>query len=219
MAPRLTMTREQAAAELARGTWDGTEELLLSITYESMHAFGWRPRRTAALYAEADLGVDGDRTFMSGAEFAAWEENAKALAKVRGEDRKVAQAVLGISRFQARDYAENGASKIIAVACAHYLFGLPMPIAAEDPRAFDAWYRPRFGGTERVGQWLQVNPDWIGARLRGFEVIKDSRHTRLPPAHLIRACDWLWRIGPFCPYGDRKAVPLWTGHDIKGLDR
>jgi hypothetical protein len=216
---RRTLTREEAAAQLAHGTWDGTLDLLTALAYESMHAFGWRPRRAAILYAEQDIGAAEDRVFMSGPEFAAWRTDAKALAKARGHDRDVAGAVLGLSAFQARSLSEKGASKAVALACAHYLFGLELPIAAEDPRLFEEWYRPRFGGTERVADWLQVNPNWLSARLRGFEVIKDERVERLPPAYLIRACDWLWRVGPFCPYGDRKAIPLWTGHDVTGLTR
>lgn len=211
---RPSKTREAAAADLAKGTWEGTEALVLTLANESTHARGFRPLRAAVLAAIRDIKpVSGEEPiYMTATEFTAWRVTAKAVALAREDGNYLDR--IDISDFQARKYAREGAPKIIALACAHYLLGLPLPIQPDDPRAFEEWFRPRFGGTERVAEWMQVSAAWLGNRMNGFEILKGQRIERVPSVSLIRALDWLSIVGPVCPYGEKTPLVLWPGQDL-----
>lgn len=223
---RVLRGRREAAAEAAEGCWEGTADLVEAFTLESRHVYGWRPLRAALLLAREDAeraAISDQKGGMSGPEFAAWMKEAKAVLKVRGlahgSSYTAVEEALGIGPDTRRSFARNGAPKLVALACAHVLFGFALPVPPEDPEAFDAWYRPRFMTAASVADWLQVDGGWIGARLSGFETLKGERVERLPPAYLIRALDWLWRMGPVSPYGQKAAVPIWPGQDVAALPR
>lgn len=214
MAPltgRKSLSMEVAAAEVARGAWEGTADLVEAVAAESRYAHGWRPLRAALVRAVADLESGGGQVW-DGARFTAWEAEAKLIAKARG-DGKLSER-LGLSPLQWRKARKDGLDKARALACLHYSLGLPMPIPAEDTRAFDEWYRPRFGGVDRVADWLGVSKDWLGDRLRGYELVGAKRSDRLPPAWLIRALDWLFTVGPITPF-ETPFAPYWPGQSLE----
>lgn len=205
---------DQALAIVARETWDGTAPMLETLAYESKHMHAWRPVRAAVVAAMRDLQEPQDGPVMSGAEFETWRAEAKLLAKAREDGNPYDR--IGISAYQAREFGKNGAPKMIALACAHYLLGRPLPIPSGDPRALDEWYTPRFGGVERVGEWLGVSGNWMTVRMRGFEMVRGERVERKPEAHLIRALDWLANVGPIVPYGARRGpLAIWPGQDLE----
>jgi hypothetical protein len=210
---RRSQALDRALAGVAAGTWDGTAEILEVIAYESKHVHAWRPVRAAALAAMRDLVEPEGEGIMSPEEFARWRSEAKVLARARGDgnihDR------MGISPWTARQYEQKGAPKLIALACAHYLLGRPLPIPSGDSRALEDWFTPRFGGVQRVADWLGVSRDWLTARLKGWEMVKGERVERYPEANLIRALDWMYNVGPICPYGARReALAIWPGQDL-----
>jgi hypothetical protein len=197
------------------GTYAGTDKLVTSLIEESKHAHGWRPLRAGILYAQretAQRNSDADVIYMTGEQFTSWVAEAKALAKARGDGLKPSD-VLGVSTLVIKGMKDRGVtSKPIALACAHYSVGLPMPIEAGSSRALDDWYRPRFGGTERVAEWLQIAAKTLSNRLRGFELRGgDVRVDREPEAYWVRALDWIHTVGPFCPFGPKPAVDIWPG--------
>jgi hypothetical protein len=216
LAGRRSKNRDELADQLCTGTWAGTADLVRRLVYSSMHAYGYRPDRAALLYALHDCNSE-TRMWMSPEQFQAWRKEARAIAKVRGTGKP--EDEIGISLWSARHYSANGAPKTIALACAHYLHGHDLPVPANDWRALDPWYRARFGSTERVAEWLQISATTLSDRLRGFSLVKGEREPREPEAYLIRALDWLWRFGPFCPYGEKRPLELWPGQDLEGLSR
>jgi hypothetical protein len=212
---RTLRARADAVAEACSGSWGGTAEAVDKLIHESMHVYGWRPARAALLYALADLARPVDYgeeepMWMSGPEFARWRAEIKLVAKARKQAMK-AQDFLGVSDFQVRLMEKTGAPKWIALACAHALFGHDLPVPADDVDAFREWYDARFRAVDRVAAWLGVGHKWLSCRMSGFEMVGGQRAERSPSAGLIRACDWLWRMGPYCPYGPLPPVELWPG--------
>ena len=118
---------------------------------------------------------------------------------------------IGLSgtQFRRRLKGAKRITKSEALACSHYLLGWATPVPAGDSAAFADWFYPRFGGTECIGEWLEVRPRALCDRLRGFEVRDGQRIKRGPETSLVRALDWVWRIGPACPYGAVKRAPAW----------
>lgn len=203
------------------GTYEGTADLVEILIAESKFAYGWRPVRAAILYALRDMrpdDSDDDTVYLTPEQFQTWLAEAKALAKARGDGLKPAD-VLGLTAFQIRAMASGYGgkeatgvrSKAIALACAHYAAGMPLPIPAGDAAALDAWFRPRFGGVDRVVQWLGMSKKTLSDRLRGYSLRGEERVTREPEAYLIRALDWLHVVGPVCPYGPKPPVDIWPG--------
>lgn len=204
---------ENAIDAACKGAWEGTRDIVEVIVNESRQLHAWRPVRAAALMAIRDIEAAGeDRIVMSAEEFKAWRKTALAVARERGEGNYLER--VGLSGFQARGYSEKGATKMVGLACAHFLMGLPMPIEPGDARAFDGWYTPRFGAVDRVATWLGVSTPYLTARLKGFEVLKGVRYAREPEIYLIRALDWLWSVGPVCPYGRKADLQIWPGQDV-----
>lgn len=202
-------SRQEAAAEIAKGAWQGTAEIVEAIAAERRYQFGWRPLSAAIVCAVRDLEA---KPVWSGEAFRAWEAEAKLLCKARG-DGKLGER-MGLTKLQLRHCRADGADKPIALACAHYTLGLPMPVPAEDVRAFDDWFRPRFGGVERPSEWLGVGNEWLAVRLRGYQLIGGERVPRAPAAWLIRALDWMFTVGPITPYGEKPPAPYWPGQDL-----
>ena len=196
------------------GTYEGTAALVDILIEESKHAYGWRPLRAGLLYALREVAPndDDDATiYLTPAEFTRWVAEAKALSKARG-DGLLPSAILGVSTLVIKTLKTKGVtSKPIALACAHYSMGLAMPVPAGDARQLDLWFRPRFGGTDRVSRWLHTAPKTLMHRLRGYEVRGDDRIDRHPEAYWVRALDWLATVGPICPYGPKAPVDIWPG--------
>lgn len=200
------------------GTYEGTSDLVEILIAESKFAFGWRPARAGLLYALRDCNLPSDTVYMTPERFAAWVDEAKLVSGARGSKMKPSE-ILGLSNHQIRamavghrDVPATGVtSKMIALACAHYSMGLELPVPAGDARALDEWFRLRFGGTDRVVQWLGITAKTLSDRLRGYGIRGNKRYERQPEAFVIRALDWLYTVGPICPFGPKPAVDIWPG--------
>ena len=220
LAGRIGTHRVVPLQQLTDGTWTGTEEAVASLVQDSMHKHGWRPVRAACLLTLAEIN-DRDRVWMTPEEFAAWVKVAKAVAKSRKEPTNAAQHDLGLTAgrvydLQRRERVELRGlkiSKVEALACAHYAMGLLKPVPTGDADALQAWFMPRFGNVTHAASFLDVTDAWLGNRLRGWSLVRGQRKTVLPEGYLIRALDWLYRVGPICPYGDRPTVDLWPGQE------
>lgn len=217
MAGRIGTQRVAPLQILTAGTWEGTEEAVASLVQESMHKHGWKPVRAGALLNLADLNRKG--VWMTPEEFKTWIGIAKALAKQRKEPIAVAQHDLGLTKGRIYDLqrpervALRGLkiSKMEALACAHYVMGFDHPVPPGDADALSAWFEPRFGNVTNAAAFLDVTDSWLGARLRGWMLSRGNRKVTLPEGFLVRALDWVWRVGPICPYGDRPSVDIWPG--------
>ena len=194
----------KAIQRAAQGRWSDAETLLGRLAYESARQWSWRPARAGML-----VGIqEGPAVWMTVAEFEAW----RARFKLRGA--KLFE-VTSIGRHRLASIRERGEpiSRVEALACAHYALGLDQPVASGDVEAFAAWAAPRFGAFEALGAWLQVRGDWITDRMRGYDLRGGKRIERTPEGSLIRAMDYVWRVGPSCPYGDRPAARYWPNQD------
>lgn len=196
-------------SKVTRGTYAGTAELVRVLLDESKHAGAWRPTRAAV---SLSLERRGRFAWMTNVELADWTVQAAVRGKVCTPRIKPHEAI-GLSRPQLarRLRGLQRVTKAEALACGHYLLGFPLPVSASDPELFAEWFYPRFGGTERIGTWLEIQPSRISDRLRGYDVREGLHAPRAPEVWLMRALDWVSRMGPVCPYGAPAAQPVWPG--------
>jgi len=202
---------------LCAGTWEGTEEVTARLVRESMHNGSWRPIRAAALLTAHD--AERDRVWMTAEEFRVWLDRQRKLAT----RLKLAHPLedLEMSRNRAKDLQTDAAqkrrgtrvSKVEALACAHLALGLPKPLENGDTDAFYAYFMARFGVVGRVAEFLHINPENFTDRLRGWSIVRGERVARPVEGYFIRALDWLWSVGPLCPYGVRPPVALWPSQE------
>lgn len=196
------------------GTFTGTQPLIEALVENSTHAPAWRPVRAAAALGLAAQDPPAGHVWMTPAEFAAFIERH---FPVRSNRAGRLQSELGIARSRRHAILEDGApvGKAEALACAHYALGLPLPIPPGDTTAFAGWIEPRFGLVSALTAALDVAPRYITSRLKGYEVTSRGRRERLPDAGLIRALDWVWRVGPISPYGRRLPAAAFPGQDTE----
>lgn len=208
---------------LTSGTWEGTDVLVAQIVNESRHSQGWRPVRAAGMLALADQRAT-DRVWMTTEEFTAWWNNAKALAKRMRWSTTHAQTDLEMApsrMIQLKNPAKVAeknlrVSKVEALACAHYALVLPKPVANGDHQALAAWFESRFLAVGRVAAYLDMRTETLTARLKGWDLIRGERVPRPPEGSLIRALDWIHRMGPVCPYGERPPALVFPKQDVVG---
>lgn len=159
---------------------------------------GWNLRDAAdqAVTRSQDLGAG---SWMTAAQFSEWSERHFPARRRIGDAME--QAV-GLSKQAARRRREGDVkvSKQEALACAHYAMGFPMPAPAGDVEAFSRWFAARFVTAYSVNAWLELGGGAITHCLRGFVLRDGSRFEALPDATLIRALDWVWRVGPVVPW-------------------
>lgn len=187
--------RAPAIQRITEGLYVGSKEVIEEIVTESAHVPAWRPVRAAAVRALAVK--ESVQPWMWPAEFWHWAGGLR-----RGE-RGVFQSETGIAPAR-RKAIMHGApiSPSEALAIAHYRAGLPVPIELESA-AFETWFMPRFGAARPVARVLCVNPETLTDQMRGYALTSGGRALRKPDITLVRALDWVWRVGPFSPYGDR----------------
>jgi hypothetical protein len=89
--------------------------------------------------------------------------------------------------------------------------GLPLPCPIDSGEAFSEWFAPRFGTAGPVSRALELNPKFIPERLNGYVVRDGAREARSPGSTLLRALDWVWRVGPYSPYGQRLPSAAFPG--------
>lgn len=197
------MNRAEKVADLTKDLWDGTADLVTKVLDSSRPPSGWRVPRAALAAAAVD------RIWMTPEQFKDWLLAQEFLAKKRKDPVK---PVLALEiKAQKMDYlrGKRPISKMHALAMAHYAAGLPMPIEPEDTVAFDHWFTENFGITTGAGEFLDVGQSYIGDRVRGYDITRKGRAERLAGPALIRALDWILRMGPFCPYGAPEPIRPW----------
>lgn len=198
--PRRGAPRSTTIAAAAAGCFIGTGEIMRALATESSGTPAWRPVRAAAILAMAGEAAK-DHVWMTREEFVAFE----AVHFPPGKRVKASMIdEIGIGRGRRYRILSEGApiTKIEALAMAHYATIRTLPIPANDPPAFAAWMDANFGSVFPVTETLQLNSKYVYNRARGHEVRGAGRLERLPEAALIRALDWIRRVGPYSPYGD-----------------
>lgn len=191
------------AARLALGSIPGTESLLLAVRRQSAGVDSWRPLRSALQHATAD---SSPRVWMTTDEFNRWfKEQAVLHIKRKREGPNPTEALnMNPRRKRQLIHGEDTPSKIEALACAHYAMRFDLPAEAQDDRAFDAWCVEHFGGPNYfLAAWLGITSSALAAAMLGYRMQAGQRVASKPRVALIRALDWVRRMGPVCPYGER----------------
>lgn len=209
----------KALEQLTRGRYADAPALVQATLDESKGVFAWRPVRAAALVALAEIEAE-DRVWMTLEEFAAWRATHRIDDMRFGYIRTREAIGMASSRIKALVAGLKGEpvtpiSVIEALACAHFSMGLKPPVPAGDVEAFSEWFGPRFGAVEPLARWLKVRGETITDRLRGYDMRDGRRRDRLPEIDMIRAMDWIWRVGPVCPFGIRQPVEIWPGQGVQ----
>lgn len=210
---RPAKSRAVLAAQLAAGLYAEVDGLFLAVVDESSGPYAWRPVRAAALRAIGDQ--NGGRTWMTVDEFRRWVDQQTLLAKKAKTGVKPMEAV-GLSDYLKLKIfkQERQVSKVEALAMAHYAHGRPVPVEPGNAAAFDAWFTPRFGAYSAAAAFLEMRADTLGDRIRGYEIALGQRIPRAPDITLIRALEWIWSVGPFCPYGEQRPPAVWPGQEV-----
>lgn len=197
----------RALERVASNRWPDCADLMHEIAYESQRVRSWRPARAGALVA-----LQKSRVWMTLDEFENFLANTR-LPKLRG---KVLSERLEIGKKRLKAIREGSPiSRVEALACAHYQLGLALPVPAGDVEAFGPWVNARFGAFEAIGNFLGIRGDDITNRIRGYDTRKGGRVPCKPGPQLIRALDWVYRVGPSCPFGDAPDVEYWPGHEYQ----
>lgn len=191
------------------GCWPGTKEAVSALVLESRREGAWKPARAGLLHAVAPIVS----VHMRPAEFFLWRKQSTRLAKMLART-ETPREDLGISPGRYADLGSENRTKVRrlvitkveALACAHYLLGLDKPCT---PAELSAWFWPRFGQVAPIAAWLDEEQTGFSARINGHQVRDGVRHDVVASGALIRALDWVHRIGPFNPYGDRPDPVLW----------
>ncbi|AKU43505.1 hypothetical protein CPT_Sansa101 [Caulobacter phage Sansa] len=215
----LPAAKMPALESLCHGTWSGTDALVASLVLESRGAPAWRPVRAAVVAATSDVE---NRIWMTPEEFADWVQGAKALAMRLGRGTTHPYQDLQIAPLRVKKLknpklmAAEGLiiKKGEALACAHYLMNFPKPVDNGDVEGFADWFDRRLKSVNLIAPYLNMGADTLGSRLRGYDVVRDQRVERKPEGWLIRALDWIDRMGPICPYGPRPAPPIFPGQKV-----
>lgn len=204
------------------GTYEGTGDLVEMIIAESKNVYGWRPGRAALIHAIRDLRHP-EAPYLTPDQFRVWVDEAKALIRARKLDFSSPRHVLGLTPEQYRRITSGKAgieatgvrSRPIALACAHFQMGLPMPVEPDDHRALSAWFDACFSSSERVAEWMGVDSRTLSNRLRGYSLSGDTRQKQKVEAYWVRALSWLQIMGPVVPYGPKTPTPLWPGQNTE----
>lgn len=199
--------------EALASAYPGTPDLVDAIVSDSKGLPMWRPVRAATIRAVAQVDAASDMVWMFQEEFVDWMESMRVQA------RRAAGEAVGIPRGRRRGIIERG-ERITppeALAIAHYRAGLKLPAGLEalDPDAFEAWFTPRFGSVMHIHKAISMSRNRLTDAMRGYTIEKGHRIPRTPNVQAIRALDWVWRIGPYSPYGERPHVPLFPGQEDK----
>lgn len=91
-------------------------------------------------------------------------------------------------------------SKTEALACAHYAMGFPVPTPPGNTEAFAEWLASRFVAANAVNGWLELSGGYVANRVRGFVLRDGVRHPAPADVGMIRALDWVYRVGPVVPW-------------------
>lgn len=206
--PHRGRAKPPAFARVCANTWEGTQPIVEKLVLESTYRPAWRPVRALATMAMAAQTVDHrTHVWMSTAEFQHWHATHFEWRR-RGPKLKDELGIAKTRRLALRDGA--AVTKIEALAFAHYAAGLPLPCELTPDDLAD-WFAPRFSASEGVAAVLHMKADTLLAKMRGYAMKAGVRVAREPDVTLLRALDWVWRVGPFSPYGARIPAPVFPG--------
>lgn len=205
--------RANTLNELAAGLYADAKPMLESVVSESMGPVAWRPTRAAIQRIHAD--TVGRETWMTPAEFERWMTVEVLMAR-KAKTKVSAMEAVGLSPYLKLKImrGERPVAKSEALAMAHYSAGRDLPTPIGDVEAFAAWFYPRFGSVSEIASWLEIRADYVGDRLRGYDIALGERKERTPDATLLRALDWVWTFGPWCPYGVQVIPTAYPGQEI-----
>lgn len=197
------MSRADQISRLTKDAWPDAGDLVTKILDESKGVTSWRPARAALLHSAQE------RSWMTPIQLQAFLLSHDFLAKRLGQEK--ALALLPELKSPKLDYLRGirPVPKMIALACAHVQACFEMPIPAGDVPAFDRWFTEHFGHAAGVTEFLDVAESYITDRIRGYDMSRTGRQARLAGPALIRALDWVRRMGPFCPFGEGSSPALW----------
>lgn len=203
---RARRSRPAAIKEATAGTAEGTSDIVAAVIKESTGVPAWRPVRESALMAMAAVDPPKDQVWMTTNEFEYFlgehfQPNTKRAANLA--------SFLGIGkRRRAAMLAGARITKVEAMACAHYATGQLVPLMVGSVALFEAWITKSFGAAKPLADALGVADSYILDRMKGYAFTRGQRVERVPDVTIIRAIDWVWRVGPFSPYGHRlRAAP------------
>lgn len=213
MSSRPNRARAVILREMAAGLYPDASGLIDTIVSESRGPTAWRPARAAALRIQAE--AEG-RVWMTVEEFELWITTQTLLTRKLKRAEKPMEAV-GLSPYLKITLlrGKRPVAKTEALAMAHYAAGRPLPCPVGDSEAFDAWFTPRFGAVDAVASWLGLRGEYISDRRRGYDIALGERKERLPDATLLRALDWVWTYGPWCPYGEQVTPAIFPNQDLE----
>lgn len=217
---RRAKTRVEAAQIVRDTHWPGTEDLTGILLQDSVGRQVWRASRAAIIHGCVR------RPWMTPAEFDRWivDQNAVRRARIRrtkATDEPTIFEAIGMNSSGGRSRKSTllrgvqPFTLVEALACAHYAQGLPLPVQPGDVGGFAAWFEERFHGGAGITDWLGVNHNHVSDRCRGFSLRDGRRVDRAPEIDIIRALDWVWRFGPFCPYGEPAGIDVTGSAGLK----
>lgn len=209
-----TRTRSLAIKRATLGKFTDTEALVARLINESTAPPCWRPVRAVAAMAAAD--PPPGHVWMTTEEFVTWLN--QHFKPGRRTDGYTMEYAVGISAHRRRQLAAGApVLKMEAMAMAHYaIFGRRLPISHQpSTEEFAAWTAANFGSVERIAMALGRKREYVATRVVGYALMGGGagRTPRHADAGLIRAMDWMLRVGPFSPYGERPA-PAYPGQGV-----
>lgn len=206
-------SRRPAINRIVAGTFEGTDALVARVVKDSAANMpSWRAARAGVAMAIADA-ASKDHVWMTTAEFAAWFSRFVAPPRPGARLRVSMEEVVGIATHRRRAIMDGARiRKWEALAMAHYaIHGDVLPIAPGDPAAFNAWVTGNFGFVEAIARAVEVEARYISSRMAGYRMVDGQRFARTPEQPIIRALDWVLRVGPYSPYGHRLPAQAFPG--------
>ena len=189
------------AARLAVGCWTGTQAAFMAVYRASRGPHTWHAARAAIEHVTAP-----DRVWMRPEEYTQALNDQRHFNRSR--DHGEMWGALGISQ-DTSDRMRSGQRpmrKHEAIVVAHVRLRLPVP-DLYDREVFQAYVADRFGASADLDAWLELPGNCIADVVRGFKMGGGVRQARPVTEGLIRALDWVDRMGPVpAPYGDRTAA-------------
>jgi hypothetical protein len=172
----------------------GTRDIVAAVMAESNPqpelGAAWRPVRSGALKAMTLMSLDrqGAVIFMHPYQFSKWLEDNGLFNRKGGKERLAAELGMGRRR---RDSILAGATptRVEALACAHYGLRLMLPFPPGNASMFRGFVQTHFGRPVDLAKVLDLD-------------IRRLRSLTEPGIDLIRAVDWVRRVGPYSPFGE-----------------
>ena len=192
---------------LPTASWPDTEDLVKTLLTERRGSHqGWRP-----ITAAMQITQRTEQPWMTAEQFDAWYKTSRAKERaaysaLRASDKNTPRSPLPHQILEVNKiypvrwrHGDLPIPKPVALACAHYALNYEISYENE-PEAISAWFAEHGLQATPAARWLGINSNLIEAALRGFRVRAGQRIPYKPRAYMLRALDWMVRVGPFVPY-------------------